>query len=174
MSAPVDGHCRHEEMHGGGWVGILPPNPSPFLKPGALPTSEALAQGQDQGRAQMAQHRWWCGVGPAGPVSSEAGRSRVPQHWKDCEAPGPELERGDSSGPRGTPPPPRPDSPSQLRLVDVSRSHLLGSPCSRRPTIPSAGVALGTQVRASGQATWSAYTYMYTDMHRSRNRYICL
>lgn len=148
---------------------------SPFLKPGALPTSEAPAQGRDQGCAQTGRHRWWCGVGSAGPVGSEAGRSRVPQHWKGCEAPGPELERGDSSVPRGTPPPPHPDSPSQLRLADVSRSHLLGSPCSRRPTIPSAGGALGTQVRASGQASkWSTYTYMYTYMHRSRNRYICL
>lgn len=148
------------KRHMGGWA--FPPPRSPFLKPGALPTSEVPAQGQ--GCPQTGQHRWWCGVGPAGPVGREAGRSRVPQHWKGCEAPGPALERGDSSDPRGTLPPPPPDSLSQLRWVGVSRSHLLGSPCSRRPGIPSAGDALGTQVRASGSGTWSVYAYLYTSL----------
>lgn len=126
--------------------------PSLFLKPGVLPTSEAPAQGQDQGRPQTGQHGWWCEEGPAGPGGSEAGRSRVPQHWKGCEAPGPALERGDSSGPRGTPPLPPPDSPSQLRQVDVSRRHLLGSPCSRRP-VPFSGRRPGDP----GQSEWASH-----------------
>lgn len=111
-------------------------------------------------------------MGPEGPAGSRAGRSKVPRHWKDCEAPGPASERGDSSGPRGTPLPPPPDSPSQLRLVGVSRSHLLGISLLKETSHSISWTTLGTLVR--GSRVPGGHMHTCTCMSLETGTYACV
>lgn len=153
-------------------VGEHFPPREPIPKAWGLPTSEAPGQGQDQGYPQTGQHRWWCGVGPAGPVGSEAGHSRVPQHWEGCEAPGPRIGERRQLRPTWDSPSPSPRQPLPAQTGRCLQKSPSGISLLKKTCPPISWRCPGDP----GQSEWASYLdciRTHAPMHRSRDRYIC-